>query len=243
MSRNRLLTLTLLSPFLLVAQDRVTDHNLHGWFIYFGDHPVGRSKWGVHLEGQVRRHDFVTKWQQLLLRPGVNYQASKAVLLTAGYGFVRANTYSEFAAPGPATREHRIWEQAWIRYRTGTTSWNTRLRFENRFLEIPGLSGSATRYRYQNRFRAWQQIRIPIAPKKYFTAYDEFFVHVKPYQASSFFDQNRAYAGLGFELKPTLRLEIAYMNQLLLVQSGRRLESNHTIVLSLFSTASLFKRH
>jgi hypothetical protein len=219
----------------VAGQDRVTDHNAHGWFAYFGDHPIAGSKWGVHLEAQVRRHDVVTKWQQLLLRPGVNYQASKSVMLTAGYAFVRSNTYSEFAPPAPVSLEHRLWEQVWIRYRTGSTQWSTRLRFENRFLE------SAGGYRYENRFRAWQQVRIPIAPKKYFTAYDEFWFYVKPYQSNSAFDQNRAYAGIGFEVKPTFRVEVGYLNQLLLVRSGSRLESNHTIMLSLFSTGGLFK--
>ncbi len=227
-----LLTCVLFAPCLLMAQERVQDHNFHGWFAYFGDHAVAGSKWGVHLEGQVRRHDFVNQWQQLLLRPGVNYQASKSVMLTAGYAFIRSNTYSEFAAPAPVSVEHRLWEQVWIKYRTGRANWSTRLRFENRFL-----SG-----RYENRFRALQQIRVPIAPRKYFTAYDEFWLYVKPYQSNSWFDQNRAYAALGFELRPSLRFEAGYLNQAILVRSGNRLELNHTIVLSLFSTAPLFKR-
>ena len=227
----RLLLLVLLAPC-LSAQSRVQDHNFHGWFTYFGDHPVAGSKWGVHLEAQVRRHDFVTSWQQLLLRPAVNYQANKAVMLSAGYAFIRSSTYSEYAAPAPVSLEHRLWEQVWIKYRTGRTNWSTRLRFENRFL-----SG-----RYENRFRAWQQIRVPVAKKKYFTAYDEFWVYVKPYQSTSVFDQNRAYAALGFDLKPTLRLELGYLNQAILVRSGSRMEWNHTIVVSLFSSAPFFRK-
>jgi Protein of unknown function (DUF2490) len=242
MSWIRLFALSFLSALSIAAQERVTDHNFHGWFTYFGDHPIAESKWGVHLEGQYRRHDVITKWQQLLIRPGVNYQASNAVMLTAGYAFVRSNTYSEFAAPAPVSLEHRIWEQVWVRYRTGKTSWSTRLRLENRFLEQTAAQPGASRYRYENRFRAWQQIRRPIAPKKYVTAYDEFWFYVKPYQSNSIFDQNRAYVAMGFELKPTLRLEVGYMNQLLLVRSGSRLESNHTIVVSLFSNAGFLKR-
>ena len=69
---------------------------------------------------------------------------------------------------------------------------------------------------------------------------DEFWVYVKPFQSNSVFDQNRAYAALGFDLKPSLRLEGGYMNQAFLVRSGSRLEHNHTIVVSLFSSARLF---
>jgi hypothetical protein len=242
MAVHRILALALMSPFLLTADERIADHNFHGWFIYFGDHPIAASKWGIHLEGQVRRHDVVAKWQQLLLRPGVNFQASKAVMLTAGYAFVRSGTYSEFAAPAPVSLEHRLWQQAWIRYRTGRTSWSTRLRFENRFLGGPDPRTGGTAYRFENRFRAWQQIKVPLSQKKYFTAYDEFSVYVKPFQSNSVFDQNRAYVAMGFDLKPSLRLEVGYMHQALLVRSGSRLEHNHTIVFSLFSTARLFRK-
>ena len=228
----RTAALALLTPGLLLAQARIDDQNAHGWFMYFGDHPIGGSRWGVHLEGQVRRHNVVTQWQQLLLRPGVNFQASKAVTLTAGYAYARSNVYSEYAAPAPVAHEHRLWEQAWIRYKTGNVGWSTRLRFENRFV------GTGTGYRYENRFRAWQQIRVPIAPKKYFTAYDEFWVYVKPYVSNSWFDQNRAYAAVGFEVSPTFRIETGYMNQTLLARNGSRLEFNHTLMVSIFSTAS-----
>jgi hypothetical protein len=235
MPRFRTLTL-LLCPLALAAQTRVNDHNPHGWYMYFGDHPILGSKWGAHLEGQYRRHDVIAKWQQLLIRPGVNYQLTPKVMLTAGYAYIRSNVYSEYSPPAPVALEHRLWQQAWIRYRTGKVGWSTRLRFENRFV------GTGTDYRYENRFRAWQQIRVPIAPRKYFTAYDEFWVYVKPYVSNSWFDQNRAYAAIGFELSPTMRLETGYMNQTILVRSGSRLEFNHTFMLSLFSTASIFKK-
>jgi hypothetical protein len=226
MNPLRTLPLVLLAPALLLGQ-RIHDHNLHAWFAYFGDHPVGESRWGIHAEAQFRRRDGIAKWQQLLLRPGVNFQASKKVMLTTGYAYVRST---------PAATEHRLWEQAWIRYRTGSVAWSTRLRFENRFLR------TGRDYRYENRFRAWQQVRISLAPRKYLTAYDEFWVYVKPYASGSWFDQNRAYIAAGFELTPTLRLETGYMNQALLARTGTRLEFNHTLMLSIFSVAPIFGR-
>src|SRR5690349_21574039 len=131
MVRHNILAVALLSPFLMTGEERIRDDNFHGWLAYFGDHPISESKWGIHLEGQIRRHDVAAKWQQLLLRPGVNFEASKKVMLTAGYAFVRSSVYSEYATPSPVSPEHRFWQQAWIRYRTGRTSWSTRIRFEN----------------------------------------------------------------------------------------------------------------
>jgi hypothetical protein len=236
MTISRTLLLATLAPVALLSQSRVNDHNLHGWYIYFGDHPIANSRWGLHLEGQYRRHDVITRWQQYMFRPGVNYQLTPKVMLTGGWAFQRTYVYSEHAAPGPALPEHRFWEQAWIRYKSGNIGWSTRLRFENRFL------GTGTDYRFENRFRALQQIRVPIAPRRYFTASDEFWVYVKPYVSNSWFDQNRAYAGFGFELRPTLRVETGYMNQTLLARNGSRLEFNHTLMVQLFSTAPIFKK-
>ncbi len=38
---------------------RISTVNTNGWYNYFGDHPVS-ERWGVHLEGQWRRHDVIT---------------------------------------------------------------------------------------------------------------------------------------------------------------------------------------
>ena len=84
-----------------------TDNNANGWYMYFGDHPIAKSKWGLHLEGQWRRADLGLKWQQLLLRPAVNYQLHKKVALTGGYGFIQTHGYGDFPLPATAP-EHRF---------------------------------------------------------------------------------------------------------------------------------------
>ena len=65
---------------------RTADHNLNGWFMYFGDHPV-RGRLGVHLEGRWRRHNLITRGQQLMLRPAIDYE------ITAGYAFIATRRY------------------------------------------------------------------------------------------------------------------------------------------------------
>jgi len=90
---------------------------------------------------------------------------------------------------------------------------------------------------YENRFRAWQQATVPLSGRFYLTGYDEVWFYVKPYQASSVFDQNRAYTALGFNIKPGWRFETAYMNQVVLVRSGRVLDVNHILAFSILSNA------
>ncbi len=231
----RIFLLLPLLPLTILGQGRQTDHNAHGWYSYLGDHPIRSTKWGLHLEGQYRRHDVIQKWQQLLLRPAVNYQVNPGLTLTAGYGFIQTYTYGDFnpSAPFP---EHRLWEQAWWRYKRRGLNWGTRIRFENRFLKLP----SETSYHYENRLRLFQQATKPLSDKTYVTASNEFKLYIKPYVSTSAFDQNRAYVAMGRNLSPSVRLEIGYLNQLLLRRSGKVLESNHTLMVTLFSTARIF---
>ena len=225
----------LTAPLLVYGQDRKADHNAHGWYSYAGDHPIRNTKWGLHLEGQYRRHDVIQKWQQLMLRPAVNYQLSSSLTLTAGYGFIRTHTYGDFTSPSAAFPEHRLWEQAWWRYKGRGLNWGTRVRFENRFIGSP----SGANYRYENRLRLFQQTTKPLTSKSYLTASNELKFYVKPYVSSSTFDQNRAYGAVGLNLSPSLRMEVGYLNQLLLRRSGSVIESNHTLILTLFSNARI----
>lgn len=138
------------------AQDHIGDGNNHAWFNYFGDHPIGKSKWGVHLEGQWRRENLGTQWQQLLLRPGVNYRLSPNVLLTGGYGFVETYRYGDYPAKA-AFPEHRFFEQAQITRKAAKLDWVNRLRLEQREIGQMAPRGDGTiprdSWRYENRFR------------------------------------------------------------------------------------------
>jgi hypothetical protein len=214
---------------------QVVDHNLNGWAMYFGDHPIGKGPWGIHLEGQWRRHEGFNQWQQLLLRPGVNFEVSKLLLLTGGYAFINSYPYGQFPTLAKATPEHRLWEQALLRYKTRKVSWSTRLRFENRFLGVRDAAGELSNYRYENRFRAWQRATIPVSPRYYVTAYDEIWSYVKPFVSSSTLDQNRAYVAFGRRFGPAWEFEAGYMLQSIWQRNGRVVEANHTLMFTVTS--------
>lgn len=221
---------------------QILDHNLNGWGMYFGDHPIRESRWGVHLEGQWRRHDGFQRWQQLLLRPGVNFEVNRHLLLTGGYAFIQSYRYGEFPAVARTTPEHRIWEQALLRYNTGKLSWSTRLRFENRFLGVRDGAGRLADYRYENRFRAWQRASVPVSRRHYVAAYDEIWFYVKPYASASVLDQNRAYVALGRKFGPRWEFEAGYMLQSIWQRNGRVVEANHTLMFSIVSRQPFGRR-
>lgn len=192
--------------------------------MYFGDHPVS-PRWGVHVEGQWRRAEVVTQWQQLLLRPGVNYHLRPNVMFTAGYGYIRTYPYGDFPAPRMVA-EHRIYQQALTRHRSGLVTWQQRFRLEQRFLG-----------EYRNRFRYLLRADVPVAKQKgvYLGFYDEVMVGFGTNRGPQRFDQNRAYGAVGFRIAPATRLEVGYMHQFLAQRNGRIVEHNHTLQVAVYS--------
>jgi hypothetical protein len=212
-------------------EGRIVNHNPHAWFTYDGDHKLGESRWAMHLEGHWRRHDWGLKWQQLLLRPGITYSLNKLASVTAGYAFIETWPYGPYAS-GQAFTEHRLWEQLGLKYKTGKVAWSSRFRFENRWLESPPKD-----IRYENRIRLMQKFSVPINDRTYFTMFDEYWVFVPPFVSNSAFDQNRAYAAVGWRLAPHWNLETGYMHQGILRRSGLIFESNHTVRFTIVSNA------
>jgi Protein of unknown function (DUF2490) len=226
-----------------LAQDRVSTTNAHAWFNYFGDHPLS-NRWELHLEGQWRRHDLGLQWQQLLLRPGVNYEVNENLILTAGYAFVDTFQYGDYPT---AYRfpEHRLFEQILLKHKAGSVDIQHRYRLEQRYLgersdpAIERIDG----WRYENRFRYLMRANIPITSNKkhYLGIYDEFFINFGRNVAANIFDQNRAYVALGLPIARGTKLEIGYMLQTIQQRNGRIFEYNNTLMVSLFSNLPFFK--
>jgi hypothetical protein len=221
-------TLLLLGASLLASAQ--TDNNANGWYMYFGDHSFGQSRFGAHLEGQWRRADLGLQWQQLLLRPALNFQLNKKVMLTGGYGFIHTHRYGDFPARENFP-EHRIYEQVQITQRFAGLDWQNRLRLEQR--HILGYAA-----RYENRFRYMLRTNIPLPwqDKRYYLGvYNEIFYNFGRNVAFNVFDQNRAYIALGRQLPKQSRLEVGFLEQTIQQRNGRVFEHNHTLQVAIYS--------
>ncbi len=209
-----------------------TDPDAHVWLQYFGDHPLGSTRWGLHLEGQLRRHDVFRAPQNLLLRPALNFRVHPKVELTAGYGYISHHRYGKF----PQARswsEHRLFQDVKAQHAAGRARLLHRFRFENRWL-VNGL--------YENRFRYMARATIPLRGPWYLALWDEIFLPVKPEQFPQFSDQNRATLALGKRLTDHVRVEAGYMLQTVWQRNGRIREDNHTIVFAVFSSSPFRRR-
>ena len=215
--------------------------------MYFGDHPAGQGPWGVHFDGQWRRQGVGQKWQQLLLRPGVNYDFSPNVQGSGGYAFIRSHPYGDYQARS-RTPEHRLWQQLLLRQKIGKTGLTHRFRLEQRFLGVRDNEAVDDErllgYSHRNRFRYFAKGVIPIrrtsSDSDYFiAAYNEVMFNFGPNVTNNIFDQNRAYVAVGRKIPGFGTLEVGYLQQTVQQANGRVFEFNHTLQIGLFSTRRL----
>ncbi len=214
------------------------------WFNYVGDHPAGKSPWGLHLEVQNRLSDWGTDWQQLLVRPGVNYQLGPNLSASLGYAFVRTFPYGDLPV-AHRFDEHRIWEQVLYKHEALALKWTHRLRLEQRWIEELQFTGGGYRtqnWRGEQRVRYMLRTEIPLTADKrfYVPVWNEAFVNFGPNIIGNHFDQNRVFLGLGCQLGKHLRVETGFMEQSLQRRGGKNWEYNHTACVWVSSNLPFF---
>ncbi len=235
------LSLLLLTPFLAPrsASADVYDSNGNLWLNYVGDHPLFGSDWGLHLEAQTRRADFGDDWQQLLIRPGINYTFNPAWNISAGWAYVNTHQYGDYPAAHDFP-EHRAWQQVVHTHEALGLEWQHRLRLEQRWIgEMSELDGdwNVGNWRYENRLRYLLRTSVPLTESKrtYMALWNEVFINFGSNVQGNVFDQNRAFIGIGQKLSDSTRIEFGFMEQTIQRRGGHIWENNHTISLWLMS--------
>jgi hypothetical protein len=219
------------------------NHNL--WLNYVGDHPLFGSPWGMHLEVQNRLSDWGKDWQQLLIRPGINYAFNPNLSASAGYAFIRTHPYGELPA-AHRFDENRLWEQLQYKHPGLGSAWTHRLRLEQRSIaeltRRPSGRYDTTNWRLENRFRYLLRSEIPIShdSKTYLAIWDEVFLNFGSQVLGNHFDQNRAFFGIGRKWTAHTKLEVGFLEQTLQRRGGRNWENNHTISVWLTSNLPFF---
>jgi hypothetical protein len=223
------------------AQNRITDSQSHGWYMYFGSYFMS-PKIGIHSEYQWRRNEIIENWQQSLARIGIILKNNELLAFTLGYGHIITYPYGK--QPVPKTfLEHRIWQQVLLNTKFNKTEIKHRYRLEQRWLEQNNAS-----WKYINRFRYQFWIDIPLTTiaqkKKLITSlYDEIFINFGKNVQKNIFDQNRLYIALGFGLSHNYALRLGYMNQIITKGDGTHQEMNHTLQISLHHNFTFKKQY
>lgn len=213
---------------------RTRDFNNIGWYNYFGTFKLS-SKFGLHTEYQFRRDEWLTDWQQSLLRVGINYQIHPKVQLRTGYAWIETFAYGDIPinALGRAFTEHRLYQMATLTDKIGRLEWSHRFMLEQRWVGRYSTQGLAKEdeFPFLNRARYMLRAQLPLKGKEikdktlYLAAYNELLVGFGKNVNENVFDQNRIGILLGYRLSPTVRLEAGYLNQT--VQLGREVQGRN----------------
>ncbi|MFD0750412.1 DUF2490 domain-containing protein [Mucilaginibacter calamicampi] len=172
--------------------------------------------WGASFDGHFRSADHVDYLKTVLLRPSINYYfGNKNVAL--GYAYIGTNGRSgDVKTFRP---ESRLFEQLIISQPAGVNTQIThRFRLEQRFLGETATQQSV----FSQRFRYFIRAVVPFNGKTapftngaYLALANEIFVNVQNKEKvnNHFFDQNRAFIGIGHRFSKQVDVEAGYLNQ------------------------------
>ncbi len=189
------------------------------------------EKWRLWMESQGRFRDDARTADQALGRGGIGYALSDRVSLWLGYAHI-----ATFPEGAKTQHENRIWQQVLLTDKALFGDLTSRTRLEQRFIQ--NVTPVEWRLREFLRFSHPLGDGSPLS----LVLWDEVFVRLNSTTPSTRFgfDQNRAFAGLGYTFSEKARVEIGYMNQLILARVVSRQEQkfdqrmNHILSVSLF---------
>lgn len=199
--------------------------------------------WGVWIDVHYRMTDnFTDRPAQFLLRPALTYFIKDNLRANFGYALVR-----HYPAEGSNTvrTEHRPWQQIWWNQKyTGfnTLQW---VRLEQRFNEKVVDDVPQEGYNYNFRVRYNLAFLIPLKGKEmaagvpFAAVMNELFVNLGNSIVYNTFDQNRFFAGVGYNFTSHLNAQLGYMNVYQQEASGNNYFSTHAIRLFLFHSLDL----
>lgn len=249
--RNILIFFLIACTFQLYAQNKTKSHNAGSWYVLSTDMKFNHNI-GLHLDMQLRLSDFITTWQQIFFRPGINYHLNDKMFFNLSYLYLETFPYGKFPAKSRFP-EHAIWESFNLKNQYNKIEWISRYQLEQRFIKTP-IAIDSLNYKigdavYSNRFRILNRLSIPFKENSiidksfYFTTFDELFINFGKNVAKNLFDQNRFFAGIGYKIPKTGRLEVGYLAQTILKSDGIKMETNHIFQVALFSNFNLKKDH
>lgn len=234
---------------------RINDKNTIGWYSYTGSFNLNK-KWGLHTEYQWRRDDVITKWQQGLLRTGINYKANARLTLRVGYALAETYNYGDIPlnAFGKDFTEHRAYEMATLNDKMGRVELSHRFMLEQRWIGRY-TKASLTKedaYSYVNRLRYMYRMQIPLKGKAiadktpYAAIYDEVFLGFGKNANENVFDQNRLGLLLGYRFSPKVKIEGGFLSQMVQLArevGGRNVfQYNNGLIVSIIVNADLSKK-
>ena len=204
------------------------------WFAIMSNIKV-HKRMSVYVEGQFRYAGSLDP-MQYQARTGLDIHINKQLsIMPLAYVYVWNPIYGK----QPATfvnNEHRIFQQVSYKHHVGPAFISHRARLEQRFIQVHQNNNGEIVYKgydlYLNRFRYRFLANVPINhsamdPKTiYACLYDEIFVDFGQSVVYTDPDQNRFFAGMGYQVNKMVSIQGGFLYQMLIKLSGVKQENN-----------------
>lgn len=198
------------------------------------------DKWSLNSDAQFRTRNEVKNYSQALLRTGLSYKLNEKVDVTLGLAHFR------FFITNDKTRgEWRPWQEFKLNDKFGNCKLSHRFRVEQRFNETVKNSEATNDYQFNFRFRYRFDLRYPILKENksgnniYALIGNEIMVNAGNNISYNYFDQDRLYVGVNYEINKKIALQLQYMHIWQQASNGLILNSNEVIRLNIYHTISI----
>jgi hypothetical protein len=191
------------------------------------------QRWGSWTDLHLRLHDhFVQEKFQAVARFGLTYYLTDDVRLTGGYAYVR---HYPDGARTIAQAEHRPWQQVqWFTKfpQARLMQW---VRLEERFRRRIVGNEATDAFDFNWRTRYNLALFVPLTRRKFepgglqLLLNDELMVNLGREVRYNYFDQNRAFAGVVYQLNKHAQLQAGYMHLFQQLPAGTTYRNQHTI--------------
>lgn len=194
------------------------------WFGYFNQTRF-TDRSGLWLDLQLRLNDVADRKSVSIARLGYTYFLSDQVRLTAGYGYI---THYGLSDQSPDVPEMRPWQQLqWFDRKKGL-SLAQYFRVEERFVRKVSGGALTDASRFTWRFRYNFAASIPLKGKQmlprtpFLFLNDELHINAGKNIINNYFDQNRLFAGVGYQFTGGLNAHLGYLYVFQQLAEGNR---------------------
>jgi hypothetical protein len=246
-AKTTLAVFSIIFLFPAVSNSQKQTQNVNQIWLGYGNQTRFSDKWGMWAEAQLRtKSDFTDSFSTGIIRVGLTYYLNNDTKLTAGYAFINhfpADNHADISRP-----EHRPWQQI---------QWHTKYpklrlmqwfrleeRFRRKVLSSDELAGG---YNFNFRMRYNILALFPLSRNQFqpkslsLVLNDEVHVNFGKEIVYNYFDQNRLFVGVAYQVNKSDNIQLGYMNVFQQLASGNRYRSTHAPRLFYFHNLDLRK--
>ncbi len=229
------------------AQTKQTEQAEQVWLGYLNQTRLSNT-WGIWVDAHLRtKDDFVKELNTGIFRTGLTYYMNDDLKFTAGYAFINhfpGDNHKNISQP-----EHRPWQQV---------QWHTKyprlrlmqyIRLEERWRrKVLNDDELTDGYTFNFKFRYNFLAQFPLGKIRFqprslsLVLNDEVHVNFGKQIVYNYFDQNRFFTGLNYQLSGKENLQVGYLYVFQQLGAGNRYKNIHGARIFYFQNLDLRKK-